>query len=181
MSNWSPTSYIDAALTALLNEPLSAEAVADKIVEECTAAVRSATAEADQDNEDTPGLESFLWGFWCEFHKIAQEDTTTHRRLGQVLVALKVKGDESCKGWQVWGSPISWSDLPIFGATARECIDSVWFLSMLTDWHVDLYVLLSRTGSLGQRSATKYVRSPDASHRQPPVRQPRRSGNRAGN
>ena len=118
--------HIDAAIAAVSDRLLSPQAASDKIAEEFVQAVQCEQAKDDGSYEgnDTPGVESVLWGLWGCFLEVAEDDASIHGRLLEILVSLKAKKTDGCEGWRVWGYPMSWENLPIFGPTIREEMDS---------------------------------------------------------
>ena len=118
MSSPKEKPYIERAIAAVKDSTLTPAAVADRIAEECTKATEAGGSGTP--DEDFLGLSGFLWNFWFAFFDVAQDDSTQHERLADVLVALQAKGSDGHDDWTVWGMPFSWKDLSFFGPTSRE-------------------------------------------------------------
>ena len=132
MSDEFPQPYVDAAIAAVSDTSRSPEEAANAIVEQCTKAVRNSPAkDRTEADGDTPGLELFLWTFWAAFFELAKDDGAVHERLLQVLAVLKGKGSEGCGAWVVWGSPVSWEKLPLFGPMSRDEMNGTWYQYLL--------------------------------------------------
>ncbi|KAI0373292.1 hypothetical protein BV20DRAFT_963135 [Pilatotrama ljubarskyi] len=112
--------YIDAAVAAIHDPSLPPEEVADRILPLCRQALSVAPARDRTDDDDTPGLEGFMWTIWGAVVQHAQEDRSAHDRLCSIVYALKAKGSDACEGWHLWGSDFSWADLPVFRLSVRE-------------------------------------------------------------
>ncbi|KAL7283042.1 hypothetical protein ACG7TL_002466 [Trametes sanguinea] len=89
---------------------------------------RKAVEEPPQDeirgrDDDTPGLEGFLWDLWYKLLEIADVDPSMHDRLASILTAIAAKGKEGCEGWRLWNRDIDWADRPLFGAALRESMN----------------------------------------------------------
>lgn len=114
-----------AAIAAVKDEAFSPGQAAARVAEACAdLLLKTADGSEEAHEGDTPGLEGFLWDFWTELLRLAEEDMGLHERLASVLAALKVRGDTGCEGWRVWGSgEASWGRLTLFGPVERESMD----------------------------------------------------------
>ncbi|KAI0648293.1 hypothetical protein C8Q79DRAFT_1008635 [Trametes meyenii] len=117
-----PSTPSNVAREALLDTSISPEDVARKIVTACREAVEAAqSTHASHSYEvDTDGLEGFLWSIWDRVVATAEQDLSSHDRLVAILIAVRATGAIGCEGWQVWGKPFRWVDLPILGASIAE-------------------------------------------------------------
>ncbi|KAI0329848.1 hypothetical protein GY45DRAFT_1303974 [Cubamyces sp. BRFM 1775] len=116
--------FVEEAIAALENPTLSPEEVADSITSLCREVVKATPANEQANREDdTPGLEGFLWDIWNAVVTIAEEDTSSHDRLAAILPAIEAKGKSGCAGWRIWGNDFDWADLPIFRPAVRECMN----------------------------------------------------------
>ncbi|OJT12228.1 hypothetical protein TRAPUB_11216 [Trametes pubescens] len=122
----SPTLPIELATTALQDKMRGSIALASTIVVQCYRAVQLASADATPgrrtEDEDTRGLQGYLWGIGFAFAAVVMENPSRHNFLLDVLVAAKASGNENCE-WQIQNEPLNWADLRLWGATVAETFE----------------------------------------------------------
>ncbi|OSC96371.1 hypothetical protein PYCCODRAFT_1379337 [Trametes coccinea BRFM310] len=129
----SPALFQDDLEEAMRDPAIPPEDIASLVI----TLARKAVEEPPQDeirgrDDDTPGLEGFLWDLWYKLLEIADVDPSMHDRLASILTAIAAKGKEGCEGWRLWNRDIDWADRPLFGAALRESMNGI-FPSYVVD------------------------------------------------
>ena len=123
------------AIAYVREETIAASGAADRIIALCTKCVTDTAQDDFGDEDSTPGLEDFLWAFWEEvFHEIVSSEPKLHDRLIDTLKNIKRRGKAGAEGWRVWGTDMSWEDLPLFGAVARENFNGSHIRLRISSW-----------------------------------------------
>lgn len=66
----------------------------------------------------------FLWNFWAAIRDIAVRGAPyLQDRIVDVMHELKQHGRTGSEGLRVWGEPLDWEVLPLFGADVAESLN----------------------------------------------------------
>ncbi|CDO68860.1 hypothetical protein BN946_scf185000.g3 [Trametes cinnabarina] len=120
------THCLEEAVEAMRDRFISPEDVASLVVVLSRNVIAAAPPNQHGSfQDDTPGLEGFLWSLWYRLIVIADDDPSMHDRLGYILAAIMVKGKDGREGWRIWGNDFDWANLPIFWPALRECMNGL--------------------------------------------------------